>query len=229
VIFFADEIRNRWCSFATLSRPGSRLLVIAAAFVAASCAPRLHPLSGAVAPAVLPRAELPRGHQQIVFDWELTDRDISGRGEGIARIAGPDSARLDLFLPGGFGNGAAVLIGDSLVIPGGSMARRFVPSPPLLWATLGRVALPPERDTTARVDGELLRVDIGVPASWRLTFRHDSLVRLERVHGGRIVEWVERTGSTVHYRSEEARRALLLTIKRVQEVSAFDASIWGPF
>ena len=46
---------------------------------------------------------------------------------------------------------------------------------------------------------------------------------------GRIVEWVERTGSVVRYRSEEARRALLLTIKRVQEVQPFDASIWGPF
>jgi len=99
----------------------------------------------------------------------------------------------------------------------------------MLWAALGRVAVPAEHDTTARVDGELFRIDIGRPPSWRLTFRHDSLVRLERVRNGRIVEWVERDGATVHYRSEEARRALLLTIKRVQEVPAFDAAIWGPF
>jgi hypothetical protein len=191
--------------------------------------PRLRPLAGSPAAAALPSTALPPGHRQIVFDWELEDRDMTGRGEGVARIASPDSARLDLFLQGGFGSGAAILIDDSLQVPGGGLARRLVPPPALLWATLGRVALPALRDTTARVDGELLRVDIGAPPSWRLTFRRDSLVRLERVHGGRVIEWVERNGSTVHYRSEEARRALHLTIKRVQEVPPFDASIWGPF
>jgi len=213
----------------TSRRSLATLLLATFAVAAISCMPRLRPLSGRSAPAVLPGTALPIGHRQIVFDWELTDRDVSGRGEGVARVASPDSARLDLFLPGGFGSGAAVLIDDSLIVPGGSIARRFVPPPPLLWATLGRVSLPPLKDTTARVDGELLRVDIGVPARWRLTFRHDSLIRLERVHDGRIVEWVERSGSMVRYRSEEARRALLLTIKRVQEVPPFDASIWGPF
>lgn len=154
---------------------------------------------------------------------------MTGRGEGVARVAAPDSARIDLFLAGGFGSGAAVLIGDSLRVPGGTMARRFIPPAPLLWATLGRVALPALADTSARVDGELLRVDIGTPPSWRLTFRRDSLIRLERVRDGRIVEWVERSGVTVRYRSEEARRVLLLTIKRAQEVSPFDAAIWRTF
>ena len=152
-----------------------------------------------------------------------------GRGEGVARIASPDSVRLDLFLGGGFGSGVAVLIDDSLQVPRGSIVRGLIPPAPLLWAALGRAAVPAFHDTTARVDGELLRVDIGVPPSWRLTFRGDSLLRLERVRGGRIIEWVERAGSVVRYRSEEARRALSLTIKRVQEVQPFEASIWDPF
>ena len=207
-----------------------KALVAAIVLVSAGCAaPRLRPLTGAPAPAVLPRAELAPGHRQIVFDWQLSDRELSGRGEGVARIAGPDSARLDLFLAGGFGSGAAVLIADSLQVSGGSLARRFIPPPPLLWATLGRVAIPAVHDTVARVDGELLRVDIGMPASWRLTFRRDSLVRLERVRGGRVIEWVERDGAIVRYRSEEARRELSLTVKSVHEVPPFDASIWGPF
>src|SRR5689334_14464477 len=164
----------------------SRFLV-ASVVAGSGCVPRLAPLSGAPAPAVLPRAELPVGHTKILFDWQLDDRELSGRGEGVARIAGPDSARLDLFLAGGFGSGAAVLIADSLQVTGGALARRLIPPPPLLWATLGRVAIPAVHDTVARVDGELLRVDIGMPASWRLTFRRDSLVRLERVRGGRII------------------------------------------
>ena len=204
-------------------------LLIACAAIIASCAPRLRPLVGAPTPARIPSTELPSIHRQIVFDWELVDRDVTGRGEGVARVAGPDSARLDLFLGGGFGSGAAILIADSLRMPGSGLPRRFIPPPPLLWAALGRVALPALSDTTARVDGELLRVDIGRPVGWRLTFHRDSLVRLERIHDGRIAEWVERSGYTVHYRSEEARRALSLTIKRAQEVPPFDASIWGPF
>jgi hypothetical protein len=205
------------------------MAMLALTFATAACAPSLHPLTGTPAPARLPRSELPVGHRQIVFDWELQDRDLAGRGEGVARIAAPDSARLDLFLAGGFGGAAAILIDDSLQVTGGSMARRFIPPIPLLWAALGRTAIPPLGDTTARVDGELLRVDIGNPTTWRLTFRGDSLLRLERVSGSHIVEWVERSGPTVRYRSEQARRALSLTIKRVLEVPAFDASIWGPF
>jgi hypothetical protein len=213
----------------TTNRSLRVVLLITVTIAGVACAPALRPLTGAPAKSALPRAELPPGYRQIVFDWELEDRELSGRGEGVARIAAPDSARLDLFLAGGFGSGAAVLISDSLRVAGGSVARRFIPSPPLLWAALGRLAIPPAPDTTARVDGELLRVDIGKPTSWRLTFRGDSLVRLERVRGGRIVEWVERSGANVRYRSEEARRALSLTIKRVQEVPPFDASIWGLF
>ena len=207
----------------------TRLLLVTAGAAIVGCAPRLRPLAGTPTMARIPSTELPPIHRQIVFDWELVDRDVTGRGEGVARVAGPDSARLDLFLGGGFGSGAAILIADSLRIPGGGLPRRFIPPPSLLWAALGRVALPPLRDTTARVDGELLRVDIGRPVGWRLTFHRDSLVRLERIHDGRIAEWVERSDNTVHYRSEEARRALTLTIKRAQEVPPFDASIWGPF
>ena len=203
-------------------------VLIALASVAA-CVPRLRPLTGSPAPAVLPAGTLPPGHRRVVFDWVLEDRELSARGEGVARVASPDSARLDLFVAGGFGSGGAVLLGDSLRLPGGDLVRRFVPPPPLLWATMGRVAIPALTDTTARVDAGFLRVDIGSPVAWRLTFRSDSLVRLERVGGGRVVEWVERSGSTVRYQNAAARRALLLTIKRVEEVPPFDASIWGPF
>jgi hypothetical protein len=205
------------------------LMLEAMALGITACAPSLRPLTGAPAPAVLPRTALPLGHHRLVFDWELQDGDMTARGEGVARIAYPDSARLDLFLAGGFGSGAAILINDSLEVAGGGAARRFIPPAPLLWATLGRAVVPAIPDTSARVDGELLRVDIGRPVNWRLTFRRDSLLRLERVRGGRIIEWVERTGDAVRYRSEEARRSLVLTIKHAEEVAAFDASIWGPF
>jgi hypothetical protein len=198
------------------------------AIVVAACVPRLAPLTGVEAPASrLPRTNFPGGHHKVVFTWELEDRDMTGRGDGAARIAAPDSARLDFYLGGGFGGGAAVLIGDSLRAPGGDLVKRLVPPPTLLWAALGRVALPNLPDTVIRVEGATLRADIGRPVAWRLSFHGDTLVRAERVDGGRVLEWVDRADpQRVQYRNESARRSLRLTITRTEEASEFDASIW---
>lgn len=167
------------------------------------------------------------GHRRIDFQWELKDQDMTARGDGVARIAYPDSVRLDFFLGGGQGGGAAVLIGDSLAVPGPDLIRRLVPPRALLWAALGRLDIPAERDTVVRVDGPTARADIGSPVHWRATFQGDSLSRLERVDGDRIQEWVERaSGQRVQYRHESSGRALSLVIQRSDAVSAFNPSIW---
>ena len=105
---------------------------------------------------------------------------------------------------------------------------RETPSPrALLWAALGRLDVPAEPDTLVRVDGAVLRADIGAPVHWRATFRGDTLTRLDRVDGGRLQEWVERsTDQKVQYRNEAARRSLSLVILRSDVVAPFDPSIW---
>ena len=194
-----------------------------------ACAPKLKPLGGEVAPVSMPRTQMPLGYWQIVFDWEYSDQDMSGKGNGVARVASPDSARLDFFLAGGFAGGSAVLIGDSLQLPGIDMFRRLIPPPTLLWALLGRSAFPVTRDTAVRRDGALLRADLGNPVQWRATFRSDSLIRLERVDGDRIIEWIEHLADQrIEYRQETARRSLKLHITRVFPIrGGFDASIWS--
>jgi hypothetical protein len=175
----------------------------------------------------LPRGDLPDGNRRIVFKWELSDGDMTARGDGVARIASPDSVRLDFFLGGGFGGGAAILIGDSLRIPGPQMARKLVPPRALLWAALGRFEIPAEPDTVVRVDAGIVRADIGRPVAWRVSFRGDTLVRLERVEGGRLQEWVQRSpDQRVEYRNEAARRSLTLDIQRSDAVQSFDPAIW---
>jgi hypothetical protein len=152
---------------------------------------------------------------------------MTTRGDGVSRIAPPDSVRMDFFLGGGVGSGAAILVGDSLQVPGPQAVRRMVPPRPLLWAALGRFEVPSERDTVVRVDGDLLRADIGSPVRWRATFRGDTLMRLERVEGDRLQEWVERAADQkVSYRNEAARRSLSLVIQRSDAVAPFDPSIW---
>ena len=191
------------------------------------CIPKAPALTGTVAPNRLPAARLPDHHQRIVFDWRVREGLLSASGEGAARIAPPDSARLDLFLAGGFGSSHAMLIGDTLYAPGGERIREMLPPPALLWASVGRLAVPPAADTTARVIADTLRADIGRDPVWRVTFVGERLARLERIESGRVVEWIGRTADgIVDYEHLQSGRSLRLRVTRTEEVPAFDASIW---
>ena len=195
---------------------------------AVACAPKLRPLGGELTPVAMPRTEMPRGSHMIFFDWEYADQDMTGKGNGVARVTWPDSARLDFFLAGGFAGGSAVLIADSLQLPGIDLFRRLIPPPTLMWTLLGRSAFPVTRDTAVRRDGEFLRADLGKPVQWRATFRSDSLIRLDRVDGDRVMEWIEHQPERrIEYRQEAARRSLKLQVTRVDSVGSFDASIWS--
>ncbi len=200
------------------------LLVVGALACAAACAP----LQGVLAPdRSLPSLTLPTGHRQIVFKWDYEEGEIAARGDGAVRTAAPDSARLDFFLGGGLGAGAAVLIGDSLRSPHADLARRYIPPTPMMWAALGRLAIPALPDTVVRIDGDLLRADVGHPVQWRVTIRGDTLVALEHISGGKITESVTRGPlGVLTYRAPAARRRLELTVLRDQPGS-FDASIWS--
>lgn len=203
------------------------VLAVALELAAGACAPRARPLAGAPTPARLPTAQLPAGHQRMLFRWEFRDGDVLARGDGVARVAAPDSVRLDLFLDGGLGGGYAVVIGDEIFAPGGDAIRRYLPPAPLLWASLGRLAVPHAADTTARVDGEVLRADIGSSPTWRVTFDGPRLARLERIEDGRLVESVERRGGgAVRYERPLSQRVLTLDITGTEKTSNFDAAIW---
>ena len=152
-----------------------------------ACAPTAAPLKGVLAPdRSLPSLALPPGHRHVVFKWDYQEGDIAARGDGSMRIAPPDSARLDFFLGGGLGAGAAVLIGDSLRAQNAELARRYIPPTPMMWASLGRLAIPALPDTVVRIDGDLLRADVGRPVQWRVAIRGDTLVGLDHISRGKI-------------------------------------------
>lgn len=199
----------------------------ACALTVAACAPTAKPLGGVPAPIMaLPSSELAPGYRQIVFDWEYEQGDARMRGEGVVRVAPPDSARLDLFLAGGFGSGAAILVGDSLRAPLVDAARRLIPPAPMLWAALGRLAIPAAADTAVRVDGSTVRADIGGEPVWRVEFHGPRLARLDRIDDGRVRDFVNRRESEVVYESFSPRSRLTLRITRNEPVMAFDAKIW---
>ncbi|HMH86152.1 MAG TPA: hypothetical protein VK529_09430 [Gemmatimonadaceae bacterium] len=196
--------------------------------VALGCVPSAAPLKGILAPdRSLPALSLASGHRHLVFKWDYQEGDIAARGDGSVRTAAPDSARLDFFLGGGLGAGAAVLIRDSLRSPHAELARRYIPPSPMMWAALGRLAIPALPDTVVRIDGDLLRADVGRPVQWRVTIRGDTLVGLEHISDGKITESIARRADGVlTYRAPGARRRLDLTILR-DEPGSFDASIWS--
>ena len=203
-------------------------LLAAMSVMAFACAPKAPPLRGITARPALPALSILPGHSRLVFDWRYEDPDIRTRGDGAARTAAPDSARVDLFLEGGLGTAVAVLIGDTLRAPGPNAVKRLIPPAPLLWAALGRLAVPPAADTSARLDGDTLRVDIGRGDTWRVTIAAGKLVRLERIDGGRIVQSVHRADEQhVRYYDATARRTLELTVTRVDRNADLDASIWS--
>lgn len=203
--------------------------ILSAVVMFGACAPpAAKPLAGAPAPVMaLPGSELAPGYRQIVFDWEYEQGDSRMRGEGVVRLAPPDSARLDLFLGGGFGGGAAILVGDQLRAPLVPAAERLIPPPPMMWAALGRLAIPSAADTVVRVDGSTVRADIGAAPVWRVEFHGARLALLARIDDGRVRDLVNRGEREVVYESFAPRSRLTLRIKRDEPVMAFDAKIWN--
>lgn len=210
--------------------------LLGALAVLAACAPRARPLTGVETRLAIPATPLPTVPQLYRFDWRYADETFDVKGDGVVRTGPPDRARLDLFVANGFGSGLAILEGDSLFVPGIDMIRRFLPPPPLLWASLGRVALPAGRDTIVRLDGDTLRADISGTATdartWRVHFHGRELVRIERIENGRVVEWSERIAEEqgrlrLRYVHTTGRRSLSLAVSDIQSVSeGFDDAIW---
>ena len=215
-----------------MSRPRGMALALLAAISAAGCAPKLAPLPNATP---VPRAEplpviqLPRHSQRIVFNWRLQESELEVHGEGAARIASPDSARIDLFVAGGLGSGAAWVIGDQMRLDAPDALKRVLPPPAFLWAALGRFSIPAGRDTVVARTDSVLTAEIGPNPRWRLSLRGQRITRLERAEGEKVIDRLERRadGSLVYFHAP-TRRQLTLTITRVDSVAAFDVSIWTP-
>ncbi|MBV6521360.1 MAG: hypothetical protein MNPFHGCM_01495 [Gemmatimonadaceae bacterium] len=198
------------------------------AFGLSACASiRIAPPLGGVRSAVaLPATRLPDRHRRTVFTWEYREKIFSARGEGVARIAPPDSVRLDFFLQNGAAGGAVIMIGDSLFAPAQDEATRYLPPVTLLWASLGRLTATAP-DTVVAIDGDTLRADIGEHPRWRVAFRDGWLARVEHVEDGRVTEYAVRRDSLhVEYHHARPARTLRLAIIRHLEESAFDATIW---
>jgi len=170
---------------------------------------------------------------EILFDWNLRERDARFSGEGVARIE-PDRARVDLFGPRGEGYLSAVLDGFQLKL---SLGVESVPLPPpaLFWSVLGVFRVPPGA-TLARAEQKDANTTLEYAASgdaWRFQLDNGALQHAEWTGssaGRRTVELSRNANAELPsgalYRDWPAFLELRLTPKQVRKVNGFPAEIW---
>ena len=176
---------------------------------------------------------------QVVFQWSIREPDLQIDGRGFARLQSPDRARFDLFMDNNERVLAATLVGDEMCSRE-ERALEFVPSPALLWASLG-VFRPGEGVT--RLGAEAY--EDGALGDYRLTYRlpdGDELryeIRSRRMsevdlrHDGSLAHSIDLTiengrqlpGETT-YRNLAAFSRLRVTVESVESMDSFPSDIW---
>ena len=171
---------------------------------------------------------------QILFSWNVTDRDARFTGEGVARVAPPDRARVDLFGPRGEGYLSAVVEGDELRLPSGA-ANVPLPPPELFWNVLGSFRPPDGAELVgAARDNTTTRLEYANGDDrWKFTLEDGTLRRAEWTGDGQGRRTVELTGRDslglpigATYRDWPAFLELRLTTKEVRNVNGFPSEIW---
>lgn len=213
-----------------------------------ACAPRRPAALVPEAAAVVPRDEVsrwiapsqPAGHRTFRFRWQLQDDRGAAGGRGTARVAAPDSVRLDVVGPLGAGRGAAVVVGDSAQwTDPPDIIERLVPSYPLMWAMFGVERMPP-------ADAVLRGVSDSTGTVWEWAAGQDTVSYVRRAaparlvaesrHAGRVIGRVETefgpdgrpVASRLTVPSVPARLTLTFTASAPSD--SFPADLWraGP-
>lgn len=235
-------------------RGASYIGAVAALVSLAACTGRLPPLVPAAVTLVPVSADsaviwaartLPPGPTAVRYRWHYRSDRVNWPGSAAARIAPPDSLRVDFRGALGAGSGAGVVIGDSVrwADPPESF-HRLAPAVPMLWAALGIVRPPAAaavavaaRDSTLpdgrrarwwRYAGAADTMDfvtrtgpdgIELDAEWRRDGR-----RLARC-ATRLAAWGRPVSSRVEF--PEAGARLDITVVGVDSGVVIPASLWS--
>lgn len=192
------------------------LFYIGASLLLAGCPPSYRPLvPEPLAPAsrdsalAWTLATVPGGPTAIRFRWRYQDARLRWPGRGTARLAPPDSLRIDYTGALGARSGAAVVVGDSVMWaePPGDF-ERMLPAIPLLWAALGMVR-PPAPD--ADVSGVRRQTAAGLDQTvWRFARGADTLEYIALSGDPRTLEaeWRRRGRTVARSRTEYDAHAM---------------------
>jgi len=175
---------------------------------------------------------------RVVFEWSIREPNLRLDGLGVARLEPPARARLDLFLGNGESVLVAALVDDDLRVPEGTPLQ-IVPSPPLLWASLG--VFRPGRGVVLlgaeELDDGRLRLRYRLPDGDELRYELEDgrLIGVELRDDGNAVHRVtlDREGqgelpSEANYRNLSSFRELKITVGAVEREDEYPSHIWYP-
>jgi hypothetical protein len=100
------------------------------------------------------RGTAPTRHEIVRFRWRAEDDRLSLAGAGAARIAPPDSLRVDLAASLGVGRSTIVLAGESVQAQPEEVVEFIVPDRRALWLAMGVVRETDTRTVEVIRDGE---------------------------------------------------------------------------
>ncbi len=178
---------------------------------------------------------LPAGSEVLSLRWRFTEAGSSVSGRGAARVTPPDSLRLDVRGPLGFGRGALVLAGDSVWANPEDLVRQVLPGRFMVWAMLGIVRTPDvvERFEVAAVESRrLMRVVEPGGRSTTFELRGDTVVGAVQARGdtvvGKLTLALGADGRVRHAEAEDLERHARLVFDIVGRTPSggFPAQIW---
>ena len=177
----------------------------------------------------------PAGSELLSLRWRFTDAGSSVSGRGAARVTPPDSLRVDVRGPLGFGRGALVLAGDSVWANPEDLVRQVLPGRFMVWAMLGVVRPPDkvERYEVGDADGRRL-LRLVEPGGRATTFElsGDTVLGAVQSRGdtlvGRLMLVRGADGRVVHAdaRDFERRVRLVFDITGRTPSGGFPAQVW---
>lgn len=171
----------------------------------------------------------------MALRWRYRDAESTVSGRGALRVTPPDSLRLDVRGPLGFGRGTLVMTGRGAWADPEEVVRQVLPRRFLLWAMLGVVRAPEavERYEAADAAGRRF-VRVTEPDGGTATFemRGDTLaglvvMRAERVVG-RLTLVRGKEGGVTHADAEDLDRHARLTfdIDGRTPTGGFPPEVW---
>lgn len=183
-------------------------------------------------------ATAPSGHLAHRFRWQVQDDRGSAGGRGTARVARPDSLRLDVVGPLGSGRGAGVVVGDSAQwAEPPDVLERLIVNYPLMWAMLGVMREPPAGAVLRGArDEEAVRWEWALGAD-TVAYRWDSVAgqlaaqaRSSGVLVGRVETSINAEGRPTSSRLTVPRPAtrISLTFTETTPAASFSPDLWAP-
>lgn len=177
----------------------------------------------------------PRGSELLAMRWRFRDPQSEVAGRGAVRLSPPDSLRVDVRGPLGFGRATLVVAGDDSWADPPDLVRQVLPRQFLLWAMLGVVRAP---DSVIRreafADGARRLVRVVEPDGIETTFdlREGVLmaVAVARADGviARLTLVRDAQGALVRADAEDLERNARLSfdIQSRTPGAVFPAAVW---